>query len=167
MQNSESVDDESLLEAESHVVFLNPPRSPSPAPEADSAALYQPPPPPSSSSVEDDAWMFAPLPSPPGDYEDRLFQEAMARVTPLEAGAWEAAPLFNHAVGGNATIITTTTATATAVYAEVSRELCPLVVENIMGALRHNANEALIREAVVAEINAFLQVLLDPALAGQ
>ena len=36
-----------------------------------------------------------------------------------------------------------------------------------MGALRHNANGALIREAAVAEINAFLQVLLDPALAGQ
>ena len=66
--------------------------------------------------------------------------------------------LFNHAVGGNAT-----TTTAAAVYAEVSRELCPLVVETIMGALRHNANGALIREAVVAEINAFLQVLLDPA----
>ena len=110
--------------------------------------------------------MFAPVPSPPGDYEDRLFQEALARVTPLVAGAWEAAPLFNHAaVGGNATITTTTTTTAAtaAEYAEVSRELRPLVVENIMGALRHNANGAMIREAVVAEINAFLQVLLDPA----
>ena len=30
-----------------------------------------------------------------------------------------------------------------------------------MGALRHNANGALIREAVVAEINEFLQVLLE------
>ena len=106
--------------------------------------------------------MFAPVPSSPGDCEDMLFQEALARVTPLEAGAWEAAPLFNHEVGGNATITTTTT-TAAAVYAEVSRELCPLAVENIIGALRHNANGALIREAVVAEINAFLQVLLDPA----
>ena len=93
LQNSESVDDESLLEAESHVVFLNSPRSPSPAPEADSTALSQPPPPPPSSLVEDDAWMFAPVPSPPGDYGDRLFQEALARTTPLEAGAWEAAPL--------------------------------------------------------------------------
>ena len=105
--------------------------------------------------------MFAPVPSPPGDYEDRLFQEGLASVTPLEAGAWEEAPLFNHAVGGNATITTTTAAAA--VNAEVSRELRPLLVENIMRALRHNANGALTREAVVAEINAFLQVLLDPA----
>ena len=116
--------------------------------------------------------MFAPLPSPPGDYEDRLFHEALDRVAPLEAGAWEAAPLFNHAVGGNAitttntTTTTTTTATTTAAaeYEELSRELRELVVDNIIGALRYNAKGALIRQAVVAEISAFLQVLLDPAL---
>ena len=141
-------------------MFLNPPRSPSPAHEADNAALSQPPPLPSSSSVEDEAWMFAPVPSPPGDYEDRLFQEALARVTPLEAGAWEASLQscgwrtrhhhhHHHHHSRSRSCIRGGVKRAT-----------PACCGKHYGGL---AAQSLIRDVVVAEINAFLQVLLDPA----
>ena len=43
---------------------------------------------------------LTPLPSAHGGYEERRFHEALDRVTPLEASAWEAAALFDHAVKG-------------------------------------------------------------------
>ena len=152
-----------MFEADAVVFFEAPrspypvrPRSPSPAPVGEHVIFLEAP--RSPSPVSDHG---APPTSPP-----ETFQEVLARVTPLQMLGWEAAPpfhaapppLLSHTIMGLREQVSGRGAT----YEELASQLRPLLIQNILRALRLPGNAGIVRQIVINELSVFLNILLEP-----
>ena len=92
----------------------------------------------------------------------------MASITPLEMLGWEAvppfhtapAPLFSHTIHIQG--LREQVSGGVATYEELDRQLRPLLIENILRALRLPGNAGIVRQVVVNELSIFLNILLEP-----